>query len=233
MPLTGRRCRFYRGVRKYLILSGGLGKFQVYLYSVGMFKLGVLASGNGTDLSAIYDEMDSGKMPGIEVVLVLSNVEDAPVLEKARARGIRAEFVNPKGKSKEEYDSELATLMKEASVDLICLIGYMKILTQVFVRQFPRQIINVHPALLPMYGGKGWYGMKVHEGVLAAGEKFSGMTIHYVDIGVDSGPMILQEKVAIEPGETPESLRAKVLELEKRAYPEAIRMIVNDRKNGR
>ncbi len=198
-----------------------------------MFKLGVLASGNGTDLSAIYEEMDAGKMPGIEVVLVLSNIADAPVLERARARGIDARFLTPKGKTKEQYDEELVQLMKEANVDLVCLIGYMKILTPVFVRAFPRQIINVHPALLPKYGGMGWYGMKVHEGVLANGEKESGMTIHYVDIGVDSGPMILQEKVAIEPGETPDTLRSKVLELEKRAYPEAIRMIVNDRKNGR
>ena len=190
------------------------------------FKLGVLASGNGTDLSAIYQEMDEGKMPGIEVVLVISNVEDAPALERARARGVKAVFISAKGKSKEEYDAELVRLMKEAGVDLVCLIGYMKILTPVFVHAFPRHIINVHPALLPKYGGNGWYGMKVHEGVLANGEKESGMTIHYVDIGVDSGPMILQEKVAVAPGETPESLRAKVLELEKKAYPEAVRMIV-------
>lgn len=193
------------------------------------FKLGVLASGNGTDLSAIYQEMDDGKMPGIEVAIVVSNKEDAPVLEKAHARNIQAVFVDPKGKSKEEYDEELVRLMKEAGVDLVCLIGYMKILTPTFVRAFPRHIINVHPALLPKYGGNGWYGMKVHEAVLANGEKESGMTIHYVDIGVDSGAMILQEKVAIEPGETPETLRAKVLELEKKAYPEAVRMIYKDR----
>ena len=193
------------------------------------FKLGVLASGNGTDLSAIYKEMDEGKMPGIEVALVISNVETAPVLERARARKIKSVFVDPKGKSKEKYDQELVVLMKEANVDLVCLIGYMKILTPVFVGAFPRHIINVHPALLPKYGGNGWYGMKVHEAVLANGEKESGMTIHYVDIGVDSGAMILQEKVAIEPGETPESLKAKVQELEKKAYPEAVRMIAGQR----
>lgn len=198
-----------------------------------MFKLGVLASGNGTDLNAIYKEMDEGKMPGIEVAVVISNKEDAPVLERARARNIKAVFVDPKGKSKEEYDEELVRLMKEAGVDLVCLIGYMKILTPVFVSSFPRHIINVHPALLPKYGGNGWYGMKVHEAVLANGEKESGMTIHYVDIGVDSGAMILQEKVAIEPGETPESLKAKVQELEKKAYPEAVRMIYKDRSSNK
>lgn len=193
------------------------------------FKLGILASGNGTDLDAIYTEMDSGKMPGIEVAIVLSNKETAPVLAKAEARGIKAVFVDPTGKSKEDYDGELVELLRVAEVDLVCLIGYMKVLTPVFISAFPRQIINVHPALLPKYGGYGWYGMKVHEGVLAAGEKESGMTIHYVDIGVDSGAMILQEKVAIEPNETPETLRAKVMELEKKAYPEAIRMICKDR----
>lgn len=193
------------------------------------FKLGILASGNGTDLDAIYKEMDEDKMPGIEVAIVISDVETAPVLQKARTRGLRAIFLDPKGKSKEKYDEELMHLMKEAEVDLVCLIGYMKILTPVFVRAFPRQIINVHPALLPKYGGHGWYGMKVHEAVLANREKESGMTIHYVDIGVDSGPMILQEKVAIEPGETPESLKAKVQELEKKAYPAAIRLLAQER----
>jgi len=193
------------------------------------FKLGVLASGNGTDLSAIYKEMDEGKMPGIEVAIVISNIDNAVVLQRAKARGLNAVFVDPKGKSKEDYDKELVDLMKSANVDLVCLIGYMKILTPVFVNVFPRRIINVHPALLPKYGGKGWYGMKLHEEVLANGEKESGMTIHYVDLGVDSGPMILQEKVAIEPGETPESLKAKVQELEKKAYPEAVRLIYRDR----
>lgn len=192
------------------------------------FKLGILASGKGTNLDAIYQEMDEGKMPGIEVALVLSNVKDAPVLEKARAQGVSAKFVNPKGKSKEKYDEKLIRLMQEAEVNLVCLIGYMKILSPMFVRAFPRHIINVHPALLPKYGGNGWYGMKVHEAVLANHEKESGMTIHYVDYGVDSGPMILQEKVTVDMNETPESLRAKVQELEKRAYPEAIRRIVRN-----
>lgn len=194
-----------------------------------VFKLGILASGNGTDLDAIYKEMDEGKMPGIEVATVVSNVDDAPVLAKARARGLRTVFANPKGKSKEEYDKELVQLMKEANIDLVCLIGYMKVLTSVFVSEFPRHIINVHPALLPKYGGHGWYGMKVHEAVLANHEKETGMTVHYVDYGVDSGAMILQEKVAVASDDTPESLKVKVQELEKKAYPEAIRLICKQR----
>ena len=191
------------------------------------FKLAILASGNGTDLDAIYQEMDSGTMPNISVEVVLSDKEASPALVKARARGIRAEWVDPTGKTREAFDAELVE--RVGSVDLVCLVGYMRILSRVFVSAFPRQIINVHPALLPQYGGNGWYGMKVHEAVIAAGEKESGMTIHYVDLGVDSGAMILQEKVALEPGETPETLRAKVLELEKKAYPEAIRRIMSER----
>lgn len=196
------------------------------------FRLAILASGNGTDLDAIYEEMDAGKLPGVEIAVVLSDKEQAPVLEKALARGIRAEWVNPKNadgtvRDREEYDQEL--IDKIGAVDLICLVGYMRILSQGFVRHFARQIINVHPALLPKYGGNGWYGMKVHEAVLAAGEKESGMTIHYVDFGVDSGATILQEKVPVLPDDTPETLRARVLELEKKAYPEAIRQIMMER----
>ncbi|MFA5855528.1 MAG: phosphoribosylglycinamide formyltransferase [Candidatus Gracilibacteria bacterium] len=195
-----------------------------------IFKLGVLASGNGTDLGAIFEEMDSGKMPEeIQVMVVLSDKEGARALDKARARGIRAEFVDPQGKSREEYDMEL--IEKLGDVDLVCLIGYMRILSQPFVRHFARRIINVHPALLPKFGGTGWFGMKVHEGVLAAGEKESGMTIHYVDFGVDSGPTILQEKVPVLPDDTPETLRARTLEAEKRGYPEVLRLLFKQRKD--
>jgi len=196
------------------------------------FKLAVLASGNGTDLDAIYQEMDAGSLPGVEVSVVLSDKEDAPVLAKARARGIRAEFVDPKGKNREEYDAELVKRVGQVGYDpdlLVCLVGYMRILGHAFVSAFPRQIINVHPSLLPKYGGNGWYGMKVHEGVLANHEKETGMTIHYVDLGVDSGATILQWKVAVAPDDTPETLKAKVQELEKKGYPEAIRLIASQR----
>lgn len=197
------------------------------------FKLGILASGNGTDLDAIYQEMDSGKLPDVEIVAVLSDREDAPVLKKARARGLRAEWVNPRDeagelKLREEYDQELVNLM--GPVDLVCLVGYMRILSSVFIRAYsPRHIINVHPSLLPKYGGNGWYGMKVHEAVIANGDSESGMTIHFVDFGVDSGPMVLQEKVPVTSEDTPETLKEKVQRVEQRAYPEAIRLIQGER----
>jgi phosphoribosylglycinamide formyltransferase-1 len=194
------------------------------------FKLGVLASGNGTDLGAIFEEMDAGKMPPeLEISVVISDKEDSGALQKARARNIKAVFLNPHGKSREDYDQEIILALGE--VDLVCLIGYMRILSQPFVRHFARRIINVHPALLPKYGGEGWFGMKVHEGVLANKEKESGITIHYVDFGVDSGPTIVQEKVPVYPDDTPATLRARTLEVEKRCYPEVIRLLFSQRKD--
>ena len=197
------------------------------------FKLGILASGNGTDLDAIYEEMAMGKMPDVEIVAVLSDREDSPVLGKARSRGLRAVWVDPRDeagelKLREEYDQELVNQM--GSVDLVCLVGYMRILSSVFIRAYsPRHILNVHPSLLPKYGGNGWYGMKVHEAVIANGDTESGMTIHFVDFGVDSGPMVLQEKVPVTSEDTPETLRDKVQAVEQKAYPEAIRRIVSER----
>lgn len=188
-----------------------------------MFRIGVLASTKGTDLQAIIDEMKAGKMPGIELAVVLSNKKDAYALERARAAGFTAIFVDPKGKSREEYDKELARILKEHDVDLVCLIGYMRILSAAFVRQFPRRIINVHPALMPRFSGPGFFGANVHEAVLQAGEKETGCTIHFVDEGVDTGEIIAQEKIAISDDDTPESLKEKVQALEKKLYPEVIR----------
>lgn len=187
------------------------------------FRIAALASTRGTDLQAILHELEAGKLPGVELTKVLSNVETCGALEKARTHGIETVFVNPTGLSPEEYDAKLIETIGE--VDLICLIGYMKILTPSFVRHYKNRIINVHPSLLPKYGGKGWYGRKIHEAVLTNGDKESGMTIHFVDEGVDSGEILLQEKVSVEPDETVESLQAKVQKLEKKAYPEAIRML--------
>lgn len=196
-----------------------------------MFKIGVLASTKGTDLQAIIDELKAGKMPGIELVIVASNKEKGYALERARSQGYEAIFVDPKDKTKEQYDLELARIFKEHQVDLICLIGYMRILTPVFVREFPRKIINVHPALMPKFSGPGYYGSNVHEEVLKAGEKESGCTIHFVDEGVDTGNIIVQKKVAIEAGETAESLKQKVQALEKQWYPEVIRWFKEGKVN--
>lgn len=188
-----------------------------------MFKIGVLASTKGTDLQAIIDEIANGTMPGIEVAIVLSNKENAYALERARLQEVKAFFVDPANKSRQEYDRELAQILKDHEVDLVCLIGYMRILSPEFVRQFPGKIINVHPALMPKFSGPGFYGQNVHQAVLDAGEKETGCTIHIVDEGVDTGQIIAQEKVAIEETDTPETLKEKVQTLEKKLYPDVIR----------
>lgn len=187
-----------------------------------MHRVAILASTRGTVLQAILDEKAAGLLPQIEIVRVLSDVKDCGALEKTRAANIEAIFVDPKGKSREEYDEALLNAVGE--VDLIALIGFLKILGPKFIEKYQGRILNVHPALLPNYGGKGFYGEKVHQAVLAAGEKESGMTIHFVEEGVDTGPIFLQKKVSIEAGETPETLQTKVQELEKKGYPEALRL---------
>ncbi|MBT4384646.1 phosphoribosylglycinamide formyltransferase [Candidatus Peregrinibacteria bacterium] len=187
------------------------------------FKIAVLGSTRGTDFQAILDEIDAGAMPGVEPVVVLSNVADAGILQKAIDHKIPGIFVNPDGHDSKTYEEALIASIGE--VDLLCLVGFMRILSPVFVRHFAGKIINVHPSLLPKYGGKGFYGDRIHKAVLRDGETESGMTIHYVDELVDHGEVILQKKVAIEAGETIESLKKKVQELEKKGYPEAIRLI--------
>jgi phosphoribosylglycinamide formyltransferase-1 len=192
-----------------------------------MCRIAVLASTRGTDLQAIIDEMKAGKMPGIEIAVVISNNNESLALEKARNAGIKTVFVDPKGKKREQFDQELVDILNNEQVDLICLIGYMRILTPVFVREFRRRIINVHPALMPKFSGAGYYGANVHEAVLAAGETETGCTIHYVDEGVDTGPIIFQSKVPVLSGDTPETLQNRVQAAEKILYPEIIRRLAS------
>lgn len=193
-----------------------------------MLKIGVLASTRGTDLQAIIDELKSGKMPGVELAIVISNKKNAFALERASSQGFKTIFIDPKNpdgkiKSRQEYDLEVARILKANKVDLVCLIGYMRILSAEFVRQFPRKIINVHPALMPKFSGPGFFGANVHEEVIKSGEKETGCTIHFVDESVDTGEIIVQKKVTIEPNDTAETLNKKVQDLEKKWYPEVIR----------
>jgi phosphoribosylglycinamide formyltransferase 1 len=202
------------------------------------FKVAVLASTRGTDLQAIIDESEAGLMPGVEIVRVVSNMRGCGALEKARAHGIEDVFVGPKKvdgskKTREEFDADLVEAVRGSAaggnVDLVCLIGYMRILTPVFVKAFEGQIINVHPALLPKYGGPGFFGANVHEAVLASDEEETGMTIHYVTEEVDGGPILLQKTTLIDDGDTPDDLKEKVQGLEKKWYPEAIRLIYKEK----
>lgn len=190
-----------------------------------MFKIAILASTNGTDLQAIIDEMKAGRMPGIELTLVASNKKDCYALQRAKEQGYKTLFIDPKNKTREEFDEEITAALTKEKVDLIALVGYMRILSPEFVRKFPQKIINVHPALIPKYCGPKFFGKSVHEAVLAANEKETGMTIHYVDEGVDSGEIILQKTCPVTHDDTPETLKAKVQALEKKCYPEVIRQI--------
>jgi len=191
-----------------------------------MFKIVVLASTRGTDLQAIIDEMKAGKMPGIELSAVISNKKKSYALVRAKEQGFETHFVSQKGKAREEFDKEMAKIIKEKQADLIVMVGYMRILSTWFVKEFKNKIINIHPAIdMKKYGGKGYYGGNVHEAVLKAGEKETGCTIHYVTEDVDTGPIIAQAKVKIEPGETVDTLKEKVQAEEKKLYPEVIRRI--------
>jgi len=186
----------------------------------------VLASTKGTVLQAILNELKQGKMPGIELKFVLVDREDCGAAEKARKEGIPMVFLNPRPNGQKldrvTYDEQLALVCEKYQVDLIVLAGWMRILSPEFVRKYPKKIINIHPSLLPKYPGMD---LDVHQAVLDHGESESGMTIHYVDEGVDTGEIILQKSIAIDQGETPESLKEKVQSLEKTWYPEAIRML--------
>lgn len=190
-----------------------------------MFKIAVLASTNGTDLQAIIDEMKAGKMPGIELAIVASNKQNCYAIQRAKEQGYKTIFIDPKGKTREEFDAILATALEAEKIDLIVLVGYMRILSSPFIKKFKNKIINVHPALIPKFCGPNFFGANVHEAVLAAHENETGMTIHYVDEGVDTGKIILQKTCPVTADDTPDSLKTKVQALEKKWYPEVIRNI--------
>lgn len=189
-----------------------------------MFKIAVLASTNGTDLQAIIDEMKAGKMEGVELSVVISDRLKSGALKRTKEQGYDGVYIDKRGKEREDFDKEMARILKEKDIDLICLIGYMRILSSWFVREFEGRIINVHPAIdMKKYAGPGAMNLDVHRAVIEAGEKESGCTIHYVTEGVDEGPIIAQADVLVSSNETPESLKDKVQAQEKLLYPEVIR----------
>ena len=184
-----------------------------------MLKIGVLASTKATDMQAIIDAINSKKLNAI-ISVVISNKKDAYALERARSHNIRAVFIDSKGKEREEFDKEAAEVLDKESVELILLIGYMRILSPWFVRKYKNRIINVHPSLLPAFAG----GMDkdVHQKVLNSGVKVTGCTLHFVDESVDSGPIIMQKEVNISKGETADSLKEKVQKAEQEIIVNAI-----------
>jgi len=192
----------------------------------GDFRIGVLASGGGTDLQSILDACERGDIPG-KVVVVVTNNPEAKCLERARKHGAEAILIDHRGKKREEHEREVVAAMKFHKVDLVVLAGYLRMLTPYIVGEFRGRMINVHPALLPHFGGKGMHGLNVHRAVLDAGEKESGATVHFVDESIDGGPIIAQGRVPVRDGDTPEDLQARVLEEEHRLLPKIVGLIAN------
>lgn len=183
----------------------------------------MLVSGGGSNLQAILDAIDSGKLDSVRVELVISSNREAYALKRAENRGITTMVIDARDwPDPRERDGRLLEVLDEWNPDLIVLAGYMKILPESIVGRFPRRIINIHPSLIPRFCGEGFYGMRVHRAVLEAGETSSGATVHYVDEGVDTGEILLQEQVPVLRGDTPESLAARVLETEHRILPEVL-----------
>lgn len=190
-------------------------------------KIAVLVSGSGTNLQAIIDAIKNDYLSNTEISIVISNKKDAYALKRAQNEGIGNLFLNPKDfPNNIEYDKKLVEIISNYQADLIVLAGYIKILTEVFVNSFPNKIINIHPALLPNFGGKGMYGEKVHEAVLKSGVQESGCTAHFVTTEVDAGPIIAQRKVPVLPDDTVESLSKRVLAEEHKLLVNTIKKVL-------
>lgn len=194
-----------------------------------MLKVAVLVSGGGTNLQAIIDAINSGAITNTEIKVVISNNAGAYALERAKNNGIDAVCVSPKDfESREVFNDALLAKIDEYNVDLIVLAGFLVKIPEKLVEKYTNKIINIHPSLIPSFCGVGYYGLKVHEAALARGVKVTGATVHYVDAGMDTGPIILQKAVYVEDGDTPEILQRRVMEqAEWQILPQAINMIAN------
>jgi len=184
-------------------------------------RIGVLLSGRGSNFEALADSVASGKIPNAEIALVLSNREAAVGIEKAKSRTLATRVIPSKGLEREAYDRLVVAALSEAKVDLICLAGYMRLLSPYFVSAFPQKILNIHPSLLPSFPG-----LEAQKQALDYGVKFAGCTVHFVDENLDAGPIILQSVVPVEDGDTEETLSARILKEEHRIYSEAVKLVL-------
>lgn len=187
-------------------------------------RIGVLLSGRGSNFEALADSVAAGRIPNAEIAIVISNRENAPGIEKARARGIPAKVIPSRGLEREPYDKLVIAALEEKKVDLVCLAGYMRLLSPAFVAAFRNRILNIHPSLLPAFPG-----LESQRQAIEHGAKFSGCTVHFVDENLDAGPIILQAAVPILDDDTPETLSERVLKEEHRIYTEAVRIVLEGR----
>ncbi len=186
--------------------------------------IGVLLSGRGSNFDALAASVAAGRIPNADISIVVSNRETAQGIEKARARGIRARVIPSKGLEREAYDRQVVAALQENNVDLVCLAGYMRLLSPYFVAAFPQRILNIHPSLLPAFPG-----LETQRQALEHGAKFSGCTVHFVDENLDAGPILMQAVVPIEDSDTPDTLAERILREEHRIYTEAVRIVLEGR----
>lgn len=184
-------------------------------------RIGVLLSGRGSNFEALAESVAAGRIPHAEIAIVVSNREGAPGIDRAKARGIAARVIPSKGLEREVYDRQVAAVLDEHKIDLICLAGYMRLLSPYFVEKFPNRILNIHPSLLPSFPG-----LESQRQALEYGVKFAGCTVHFVDENLDAGPIIMQAVVLVKDGDTEATLSERILKEEHRIYSEAVRIVL-------
>jgi len=194
-----------------------------------MLKIAVLVSGGGTNLQAIIDAIDNGTITNTEIKVVISNNKNAYALERAKNHGIEGLCISPKDyEDRAKFNEAFLEKLNSYEVDLVVLAGFLVVIPEMMIKQYRNRIINIHPSLIPSFCGTGFYGLKVHEGVLSRGVKVTGATVHFVDEGTDTGPIILQKAVEVQQGDTPEVLQRRVMEqAEWLIMPQAIDLIAN------
>ena len=196
-----------------------------------MLKIAVLVSGGGTNLQAIMDAIDNGTITNTEIAVVISNNKNAYALERAKNHGVEAICISPKDyENRADFNEDFLNRLNSYNVDLVVLAGFLVVLPEKMIETYRNRIINIHPSLIPSFCGKGFYGLAVHEGALSRGVKVTGATVHFVDEGTDTGPIILQKAVEVCQGDTPEVLQRRVMEqAEWVILPQAIDLIANGR----
>lgn len=187
-----------------------------------MKRIGILLSGRGSNFEALADSVAAGRIAGAEIALVISNREGAPGIAKAQERGIETRVIPSKGLQREEYDRQVVAALKEKQVDVVCLAGFMRLLSPYFVREFPNCILNIHPSLLPSFPG-----LEAQKQAWEHGAKFTGCTVHFVDENLDAGPIVAQAVVPIHDEDTAETVAARVLQEEHRIYSEAVALVLS------
>jgi phosphoribosylglycinamide formyltransferase 1 len=186
-------------------------------------RIGVLLSGRGSNFEALAESIVSGRIPNAEIAMVISNRDGAPGIDRAKARGIPTRVIASKGLERETYDRQVVAVLDEHKVDLVCLAGYMRLLSPYFVAAFPNRILNIHPSLLPSFPG-----LESQRQALEYGVQFAGCTVHFVDENLDAGPIVLQAVLPVNDNDTEDTLSARILQEEHRIYSEAVRIVLED-----